>query len=62
MILAQARNGDQLLTFQTCEQPTLPESELADDHPDRCRIDRIPLDAVLGASDEVLARAPAPPA
>jgi 8-oxo-dGTP diphosphatase len=27
MILAQARNGDQLLTFQTCEQPTLPESE-----------------------------------
>jgi 8-oxo-dGTP diphosphatase len=27
MILAQTRNGDQLLTFQPCEQPMLPASE-----------------------------------
>ena len=37
--------------------PTLPEGELADDHPDRCRIDRIGLDRVIEAVDEAL-RAP----
>lgn len=34
--------------------PTLPESELADDHPDRCRIDRIELDKVRSEADRLL--------
>lgn len=36
--------------------PTLPESELANDHPERCRIDRIEASEVIGAVDDVLAR------
>jgi heptosyltransferase-2 len=36
--------------------PTLPESEVADDHPDRCRIDRIQPDAVIQAAESLLAR------
>lgn len=35
--------------------PTLPESEVADDHPERCRVDRILLEDVIGAVDKVLA-------
>jgi heptosyltransferase-2 len=34
--------------------PTLPASELANDHPERCRIDRIELERVKGAVREVL--------
>jgi heptosyltransferase II len=34
--------------------PTLPESEVADDHPDRCRIDRITIDQVITATDRLL--------
>ena len=34
--------------------PTLPESELADDHPQRCRIDRISLEEVIAAVDRAL--------
>lgn len=30
-------------------EPNLPDGELADDHPERCRIDRIPVSAVLDA-------------
>ena len=37
--------------------PTLPESEVADDHPDRCRIDRIETATVVAAVDRLLARA-----
>ncbi len=37
--------------------PSLPESELANDHPQRCRIDRIELAAVIEASDRLLAAA-----
>jgi heptosyltransferase-2 len=37
--------------------PTLPETEVADDHPERCRVDRITLEAVLGAAERVLSRA-----
>ena len=37
--------------------PTLPESELANDHPHRCRIDRIELAAVIEASDRLLGAA-----
>jgi ADP-heptose:LPS heptosyltransferase len=33
--------------------PTLPETELANDHPERCRIDRIGLEAVVRAVDLV---------
>jgi len=34
--------------------PTLPETESANDHPDRCRIEHIHLDTVLQAVDELL--------
>jgi heptosyltransferase-2 len=34
--------------------PTLPEGEIADDHPDRCRIDRIGVERVQAAVEEVL--------
>lgn len=37
--------------------PTLPESEVSDDHPERCRIDRISQDAVFAAVERVLAQA-----
>lgn len=40
--------------------PTLPDSEIANDHPDRCRIERIETGTVLGAVDEVLGN-PGPP-
>ncbi len=36
--------------------PTLPAGELADDHPERCRIDRIEGDRVLAAVEKVLER------
>ena len=36
--------------------PTLPESELANDHPERCRIDRIETIEVMSATDDVLER------
>lgn len=34
--------------------PTLPESEVADDHPERCSIDKITLESVLEASDRAI--------
>lgn len=34
--------------------PTLPEEEVSNDHPDRCRIDRIRLDEVIKASEKLL--------
>jgi heptosyltransferase II len=34
--------------------PTLPESEIADDHPDRCRVDRITTASALDAADRLL--------
>lgn len=40
--------------------PTLPDSELADDHPDRCRVDRIGLDDVLRAVENLLRPATSP--
>ncbi|MBL8876796.1 MAG: glycosyltransferase family 9 protein [Phycisphaerae bacterium] len=36
--------------------PTLPESEVADDHPERCRIEGITLESVLEASERAIAR------
>ena len=36
--------------------PTLPETEVSNDHPERCRIDRIELQTVLAAADDLLAR------
>jgi heptosyltransferase-2 len=36
--------------------PTLPEDQSANDHPERCRIDRIELATVTAACDEVLGR------
>lgn len=35
--------------------PTLPEGEVADDHPERCRVDRITVEQVRGAVERVLA-------
>jgi heptosyltransferase-2 len=35
--------------------PTLPEGELSNDHPERCAIERIELERVIEATDEVLA-------
>jgi heptosyltransferase-2 len=34
--------------------PTLPPEEVADDHPDRCRVDRIGIDQVTAAADRLL--------
>ncbi|MBZ0172338.1 MAG: glycosyltransferase family 9 protein [Phycisphaerales bacterium] len=34
--------------------PTLPADQVANDHPDRCSIDRIDLRSVIGATDELL--------
>ncbi|TVQ62142.1 MAG: glycosyltransferase family 9 protein [Phycisphaerales bacterium] len=39
--------------------PTLPDAERANDHPERCRVDRITLDRVLESVERVL-RGPAP--
>lgn len=47
-----APGGEEVLVAD----PTLPESDVADDFPDRCRIDRIALDAVVAAADRLLAR------
>lgn len=41
---------------------SLPEEEVADDHPDRCRIDRIPLDAVIAAAEAQLGAGATPAA
>ncbi len=41
--------------------PTLPADEVADDHPDRCRVDRITLESVLAAVDALLANPAIPP-
>lgn len=35
--------------------PTLPEAQVADDHPQRCRVDRITTESVIAASDRLLA-------
>jgi heptosyltransferase II len=37
--------------------PDLPADDLANDHPDRCRVDRITFEQVLAAADEMLQRA-----
>lgn len=43
--------------------PTLPESEIANDHPERCRIDRIPVAMALDALERLIAliTSPTPP-
>lgn len=40
--------------------PTLPESEVSNDHPDRCRIDRIELQTVIDSADELLSTSRGP--
>ncbi|MEX2220151.1 MAG: lipopolysaccharide heptosyltransferase II [Phycisphaerales bacterium] len=40
--------------------PALPEAEVADDHPERCRVDRITLERVVSAAEGLLARAGPP--
>lgn len=49
VVPAGAGPGEAVLTAD----PTLPETESANDHPERCRIDRIGLDRVLGAVEEL---------
>lgn len=46
----QAPGGERILVAD----PTLPESEVADDHPARCSIDRISLETVREAADQAL--------
>lgn len=41
--------------------PTLPESEISDDHAEGCRIDRITLESVIAAADELLSLGKARP-
>jgi heptosyltransferase-2 len=41
--------------------PTLPPDQSANDHPDRCRVDRITLDTVIAAADAQLSAAGSPP-
>jgi heptosyltransferase II len=36
--------------------PTLPADEVADDHPERCRIERIEVERVIGAVEGLLGR------
>jgi heptosyltransferase-2 len=36
--------------------PTLPEELMADDHPERCRVDRIEIESVWAAVERVLGR------
>ena len=36
--------------------PTLPEGEVADDHPERCRVDRIAVETVIEACERLLSR------
>lgn len=40
--------------------PTLPETEVADDHPERCAIERISLESVVEASEKALSASKAP--
>lgn len=40
--------------------PTLPDGEVADDHPERCRIDRIETSRVIAAAETLLQRASRP--
>lgn len=46
-----ARAGEEILLAD----PTLPAGEVADDHPERCRVDRITVEQVRGAVERVLA-------
>jgi ADP-heptose:LPS heptosyltransferase len=41
--------------------PTLPPDQSANNHPDRCRVDRITLDTVIAAADAQLSAAGSPP-
>jgi heptosyltransferase-2 len=41
--------------------PTLPADQVADDHPERCRVDRITLESVLAAVEAALKVRAAPP-
>jgi heptosyltransferase-2 len=38
--------------------PTLPEDQMADDHPERCRVDRISEESVRAAAEAVIRRGP----
>lgn len=46
----QAPGGEEILVAD----PTLPESEVADDHPERCAIERISLESVREAADRAI--------
>mgnify|MGYP002382308340 CR=1 FL=1 len=53
----RAQRTSAKLVLEGANGPTLPEAESANDHPDRCRIDRIGLDRVVEAADGVQALA-----
>ncbi len=48
--------GDGTARADLLADPSLPESEVADDHPERCRIDRIETEQVVIAADTLLRR------
>lgn len=50
-----AREDGSLREVVIVADPTLPEDEVADDHPQRCRVDGIQTTAVTGAVDRLLA-------
>lgn len=50
IVPTSAAAGERIITAD----PTLPESELANDHPERCAIERIDFERVAAAVDEVL--------
>lgn len=50
--LIHAPAGEIMITAD----PDLPPDQVADDHPDRCRIDRIEVGLVMGAVDRLLSR------
>jgi heptosyltransferase-2 len=52
---APARSGAAPRERVLVADPTLPEDEVADDHPQRCRIDRIATGEVMAAVEAMLA-------
>ncbi len=53
----RAAGGERIIVAD----PTLPESEISDDHAEQCRIERITLESVVAAADELLSLDRIPP-
>jgi heptosyltransferase-2 len=53
----RAGSGGRAREVVLVADPTLPPEEVADDHPERCRVDRIEVATVIGAVDDLLGSA-----